>query len=564
MLSAAARVRWFLSQARQERRPGVRATTAVAVDSTSWILLVGGITVVGLVLRLFSFDDSLYGDEVTTYGIVSGHGPGTVVDLVRGDLENTPPLFHLLAWPGERLIGPPEGVRLPSLISGVLAIPLTYLLGARTVGRAAGAVGAALIAVSPFLIFYSTEARSNALVMVLALASTLSLLAALQRGGWGWWLAYAALSAAAVYTQYSAAFLLSAQFAWAFVARPRARVPLIVANLGAALAFLPWLGAFLDDRHSPTWLYDTFRPLAFDTARHDTVVWLVGHPYIESSELIGPAGVALMLAGLALGAAGLVHRAIRHELPARPSAEVVLIALLAVSVPAGLVAYSLVSSTVYTPRNLIASSPAVAVGVGAIVTSGRRAVGAIAAALCIGGLGVGGARLLSPDSQRPDYAAAVDFIDAEGPPDSPVAEYLAPGWGPQSALEAALGPPHEYRPGGHPVFVMSPGGGQGAPPLVVRHAHLHAGATIVTYGETTRHQTRAEQARRAAELADGGRLFFVGPERLFVSYDFFPAKPPVELRRALPPGFRLQEVRTFPGFSNAKLSVYVYGRDASD
>ena len=104
-----------------------------------WLL--GGITVLGLALRLPSFDDSLWGDELTTYGMVSGHGPRTVVDLVRTDLENTPPLFYLVAWATERL-GGPEGLRLSSLLAGVAAIPLTYLLGARTVGRPAGLAGA--------------------------------------------------------------------------------------------------------------------------------------------------------------------------------------------------------------------------------------------------------------------------------------------------------------------------------------------------------------------------------------------------------------------------------------
>ena len=58
----------------------------------------GLLTLGGLLLRLPSFDDSLFGDEVSTYFIVTGHGVGQVLDWVRSDLEVTPPLFFVLAW----------------------------------------------------------------------------------------------------------------------------------------------------------------------------------------------------------------------------------------------------------------------------------------------------------------------------------------------------------------------------------------------------------------------------------------------------------------------------------
>ena len=44
-------------------------------------------------------------------------------------------------------------LRAPSFLAGVAAIPLVYLLGARTVGRAAALVAAAITALSPFMIF---------------------------------------------------------------------------------------------------------------------------------------------------------------------------------------------------------------------------------------------------------------------------------------------------------------------------------------------------------------------------------------------------------------------------
>ena len=140
MAAAAARVQRFLSRTREPREAPSAGSRQDWISPAAIALLVGGITMVALALRLSSFGDSLWGDEITSYGIVSGHGPRTVLDLVRSDLENTPPLFYLLAWATERL-GGPEGLRLLSLLAGVAAVPLTYLLGTRTVGRSAGLVG---------------------------------------------------------------------------------------------------------------------------------------------------------------------------------------------------------------------------------------------------------------------------------------------------------------------------------------------------------------------------------------------------------------------------------------
>ena len=111
---------------------------------------------------------------------------------------------------------PPELLRLPSLLAGVAAIPLTYLLGARTIGRPAAVVGATLVALSPFQILFSTEARSFALLMLLTLLST-HRLAAGDRGeacrvvgG-----LRRLLACATMYANYTSVFLLAGQFLWA-------------------------------------------------------------------------------------------------------------------------------------------------------------------------------------------------------------------------------------------------------------------------------------------------------------------------------------------------------------
>jgi hypothetical protein len=528
------------------------------------LLLVGGITLAGLALRLPSFGDSLFGDEVSTYGIVSGHGPATVLDLVRSDLENTPPLFYLLAAAGERLGGAPEGLRLASLIAGVAAIPLTYWLGSLTVGRRPAAVGAALIALSPFLVYYSTEARSYSLAMTLCLLSTLALLKAAGGGGGGggggapWWVAYAACSCAAMYTHYTAAFVLLAQFAWAFLAHPGARGPLLAANLAAAAAFLPWLPGLLEDADSPTYLYERTRPLDLTVAREELLRWSFGHPFLDEVDLNGRPAVWMVLAGLALGAAGLAIRGV-----SRPSSRTALILALAAAVPVGAALYSVIGDSVYTPRNLIPSWPGLALAAGALLMSGRGWIPAAATALCVGGLAIGSVRVQDPDSRRPSYENAAEFIEEAAPKGAPIVQFTPVVWGPQTPLEAALGPPHEYRPGGHPVLVVSASGGQGLPSLAQRHRYLHAGATILSYAQLTRGRTTPEQVERAARFAHGGPIVFVGQEKVRSGFALVDGAPPEEFLRELPAGYRLVEERSFPGFAHHGLGVYVFSRVGS-
>ncbi|HEY1273440.1 MAG TPA: glycosyltransferase family 39 protein, partial [Thermoleophilaceae bacterium] len=206
------------------------------------ILAVAGLTLLGLLLRIPSFDDSLFGDELATYYVVTGHSLGDVVHLLQGNSvtgDLSPPLFFMLAWVTHGLGDPAESLRLVSLLSGLAAIPLTYLLGVRTVGRPAALVAAALMTLSPFLIYYTTEARAYGVTLLLVLLSTLTLLRALDSERWWWWAAYAVCSCAAIYAHYTPVYLLAAQFVWAFFARPRARLPLIAANAAVALAYIP-------------------------------------------------------------------------------------------------------------------------------------------------------------------------------------------------------------------------------------------------------------------------------------------------------------------------------------
>ncbi|MGH9205466.1 MAG: hypothetical protein ACRD1G_02735, partial [Acidimicrobiales bacterium] len=70
-----------------------------------FLVLVCVITVGGLLLRLPSFNDSLAGDEISTYFIVVGNSLGRVMRLVHSNQETTPPLYFIVAWATKGFLG---------------------------------------------------------------------------------------------------------------------------------------------------------------------------------------------------------------------------------------------------------------------------------------------------------------------------------------------------------------------------------------------------------------------------------------------------------------------------
>ena len=198
---------------------------------------------------------------------------------MHSNAEITPPLYFAASWLTTQIGHSPELVRAPSLVAGAASIPLIYLLGLRTVGRPAALVATALTTFSPFMIYYSAEARGYALMMALVLLSTLAMLIAVENGRARWWVVYAVASCAAVYTHYTAVFALGAQFLWLLWAHPEARRFALLANLGALVAFLPWTTGVINDYNSPTRkILSSLSPFNADAVRVSLEGWAIGDP----------------------------------------------------------------------------------------------------------------------------------------------------------------------------------------------------------------------------------------------------------------------------------------------
>ena len=548
---------------------GVRRTWARSEEGDLprlFLVLVVAVTVGGLLLRLPLLGNSLSGDEVSTYYIVNGHSLGRVLQLVHSNQETTPPLYFVLAWTVKGLLGSEvESIRMISLVTGTAAIPLTFLLGLWTVGRRAALVGATCMALAPFMIFFSTEARPFMLTLFLGLLSTLSLLRGLDTGRVGWWAAYAASSCAAAYTHYTVVFLLVAQLGWALWTQPRARKYLVLANVAAAVAYLPWLGGVREDLHAPNNV--TFLPVTFHELRLIFENWWIGHTVIPIEVLPGNPARVLAGAGLAVGVVGLVLRLRTNARSSwAPSPRTVLIIMLAVAPWVLIALYSWTRADILDSRNLIASWPGLALAIGALVSSPAKPLRLAAVALTLGAFAIGAAKLLEPVNQRPDLSAAVDFIDRVGTTGDPIVD--TPIFAnPVSELDVALGESGSptYTPGNtedhahpatprqaHPVIRL------GAPPLAEQFHHLASPhpQPVIYRLPVSRPQ---DVARQAAALARHGTIFLVTEATSIKLLDQYLPNNPIGLfLKALPSGFRVVRQVTFPGYGGyVPTSVYV-------
>ena len=219
------------------------------------------LTLLALGLRLHRLDlQPLWGDEGWSF-YFAWLSPGQMLRLTAEDIH--PPLYYALLGPWLRLLGStPAIARLLSVFFGVLLVPLAYRVGRRLFDPAAGLAAAAVIALSPFAIYYSQEVRMYGLVTLLGLASVYFFIqqaaAGEHPGGvppqadrrrrpdWSM-LGYILVTTGALYTMYYALFIPAFQLITFLAGQPRRRLsqlaahPFVRSLAVVALLYLPWV-----------------------------------------------------------------------------------------------------------------------------------------------------------------------------------------------------------------------------------------------------------------------------------------------------------------------------------
>ncbi|HUS71189.1 MAG TPA: glycosyltransferase family 39 protein [Anaerolineae bacterium] len=163
-------------------------------------------------LRLWALDaHCLWNDEVATWVHASAGGVAEVLSSVLRKELPAPPL-HFLLTHFVLLLGDTDfTLRFPSVALGVLAVAATYSLGTQLFGREIGLSAALLLAISPFHIRYSQEARAYAQLTLLSVLSLYCLWRSISDSRPRWWFGFVTFATLSLYTHLFALLFLLAE-----------------------------------------------------------------------------------------------------------------------------------------------------------------------------------------------------------------------------------------------------------------------------------------------------------------------------------------------------------------
>jgi hypothetical protein len=141
--------------------------------------------------------EPLHVDEAVTLTLAP-LGFGEILDTVFVDKGGAPLHFFvehaLLAWPGGL-----EGLRLPSLVFFLLALPAALLVGRELLGEPEAALGTLLLALAPLAVSLAGFGRMYTLFLAAVLWATWGVLVAAKTDGWVAWALAGAAAGLLVY-----------------------------------------------------------------------------------------------------------------------------------------------------------------------------------------------------------------------------------------------------------------------------------------------------------------------------------------------------------------------------
>lgn len=167
--------------------------------------------------------------------------------------SNHPPLFFMAMNVWLRAVGISMwSLRSFAVLWGVVGVAGVFYLGRRLSGVRVGTLAALLMAVSPYGIYLSQEARHYSLAVAIALFALVNWIALLQgERSPQRWLSWVGLNALGLYVHYFYSFSIIAQWLviigrilWRKDRRPET-LPWLLAIAGTALLYLPWLSTAL-------------------------------------------------------------------------------------------------------------------------------------------------------------------------------------------------------------------------------------------------------------------------------------------------------------------------------
>ncbi len=205
----------------------------------------------GLILRFWT-RSGLWLDEALTVD-VARLPLHDIPNALRHD--GAPPLYYYLLHFWIALFGQSNvAVRSLSGVLAVLTLPVAWLCGNRFGGRAVAWTMLVLLASAPFAVYYATESRMYALVILLTGCGFLALQRAVTAPRPANLVAVALVAAALLYAQYWSLYLVGMVIIWLVVSIVRSRRhghpeaepwAALIAVAAGCLLFVPWVPTFL-------------------------------------------------------------------------------------------------------------------------------------------------------------------------------------------------------------------------------------------------------------------------------------------------------------------------------
>jgi uncharacterized membrane protein len=223
----------------------INSTEAPRASRKTWALIL--ILILAFTLRLFHLaEKEIWYDEAFAVlyaekGLASIiYGTVTPVEGAAADIHPLLYYFFLHGWMG--LGQSPFVVRFSSVTFGLLSLCLVFRIARELFDEQVGLLATALIAISPFHIWYSQEARMYGLLCLLTLPSIYLFIKACRDGKWLHWMGFGVATGLSLYA-HNLAFLVPVTLdllillhrRWNLIGR------LLVAHVVSLLMFLPWL-----------------------------------------------------------------------------------------------------------------------------------------------------------------------------------------------------------------------------------------------------------------------------------------------------------------------------------
>jgi mannosyltransferase len=201
----------------------------ISLARSRYVQILLSVSLIGFFLRFYNLGyNSLWLDEASTLTFAVKSLPEIWQATTSGEFN--PPLFYwvehmMLVFGNSEII-----LRFIPALLGFLTIPLIYLAGREFIDRNVGIIAATAFAFSPFLVYYSQEARAYSMMLFFVTFSMVFYFRALKSNDGKDWALFGILSALAFWSHFYALVIIGALVLYALYEL----IPKIRSNLSAA------------------------------------------------------------------------------------------------------------------------------------------------------------------------------------------------------------------------------------------------------------------------------------------------------------------------------------------